>query len=156
MLTLSTRLALGFAAGFLSHLIFQGGFGSALYAAHILPSLPFSLAPVPPLGVPRTVSMGLWAGLWALLYVVLEPGLTARLGRWLGGIAFGVLPLLGHWFVVLPLKGLGVGGGFHARMVPIEVGFHLVFGLGVAVLFRAGLLLLQRRQARVSPQPQHG
>lgn len=156
MPALSTRLALGFAAGILSHLVFQGGFGTALHVAHILPSLPFSLAPVAPFGVPRTVSMGFWAGLWALLYVALEPWLTARLGRWLGGIAFGVLPLLGHWFVALPLKGAGLGGGFHAGMVPIEIGFHLVFGLGLAVLFRAGLLLAQRRHKGVLPQPQHG
>lgn len=154
MPNLSTRLALGFGAGFVSHLVFQGAFGSALYAAHILPSLPFSLAPVPPLGVPRTVSLGAWAGIWALLYVALEPWLTARLGRWLGGIAFGVLPLLGHWFVALPLKGMGVGGGFHAGTVPIEVGFHLIFGLGVAVLFGAGLALVERNHARLSPQ--HG
>ncbi|MBK1659628.1 hypothetical protein [Paracraurococcus ruber] len=152
MSTLTTRLALGFGAGFLSHLVFQGAFGSTLYAAHILPSLPFSLAPVPPLGVPRTVSLGVWAGLWALLYVVLEPWLTARLGRWLGGIAFGVLPLLGHWFVALPFKGAGVGGGFHAGMVPIEIGFHLIFGLGVAILYRAGATLTGRIPPRAVPQ----
>ena len=143
MSTLSTRLALGFGAGFLSHLVFQGAFGSALYAAHILPSLPFSLAPVPPLGVPRTLSLSFWAGLWGVLYAGLEPRITARLGRWLGGIAFGVLPLLGHWFVALPLKGAGVGGGF-----------HLAFGLGLAALLRAGQLHAGRRPARVSPQ--HG
>jgi hypothetical protein len=156
MSTLSTRLVLGFAAGFLSHLVFQGAFGSVLYAAHLLPALPWSLVPVPPLGVPRTVSLGVWAGLWGMLYAVLEPRLTARLGRWPGGLAFGTLPLAGHWFVALPLKGFGVGGGFHPTMVPIEIGFHLVFGLGLAVLFRAGLLLAQRRQTRVSPQPLHG
>ena len=154
MPALSTRLALGFGAGVLSHLVFQGAFGSALYAAHILPSLPFSLAPVPPLGVPRTLSLGFWAGLWGVLYAGLEPRITARLGRWLGGIAFGVLPLLGHWFVALPLRGAGVGGGFHAGTVPIEIGFHLAFGLGLAVLLRAGLPLAERGQARVSPQ--HG
>src|SRR3712207_8471108 len=60
----STRLFVGFAAGFLSHLFFQGALGTGLYAAHILPSLPWSLAPVPPLGVPRTISLGFWAGLW--------------------------------------------------------------------------------------------
>jgi len=38
MSTISTRLVLGFIAGFLSHLIFQGGFGAILYAAHQLPS----------------------------------------------------------------------------------------------------------------------
>ena len=156
MSNLSTRLALGFAAGFLSHLVFQGAFGSALYAAHLLPALPWSLMPVPPLGVPRSLSLGFWAGLWGLAYAVLEPRLTAGFGRWPGGLVFGALPLAGHWFVALPLKGFGIGGGFHPAMVPIEIGFHLVFGLGLAILFRAGLLLAGRRQARVLPQPLHG
>src|SRR3954468_7708263 len=156
MSTLPTRLTVGFAAGFLSHLLFQGAFGSALYAAHIVPSLPWSLAPVPPLGVPRTLSLGIWAGLWGMLYAALEPRLTVWLGRWLGGIAFGVLPLAGHWFVALPLKGFGVGGGFHAAMAPVEIGLHLTFGLGLAILLRAGLLLVERRHVRVSPKPLHG
>ena len=43
MSTLSTRLFLGFLAGFLSHLIFQGGLGGILYAAHLVPALPWSL-----------------------------------------------------------------------------------------------------------------
>ena len=55
MATTSTRLFSGFIAGFLSHLIFQGALGSALYAAHLLPTLPWSLAPVPPLGVPMSL-----------------------------------------------------------------------------------------------------
>ena len=151
----STRLALGFAAGFLSHLIFQGAFGSLLYAGHLLPALPWSLMPVPPLGVPRTLSLGFWAGIWGLGYAVLEPRLTARLGRWLGGLLFGALPLVGHWFVAQPLKGFGLGGGFHAAMMPIEIGFHLVFGLGVAVLFRAGLPLVRQR-AQGAPNALHG
>jgi hypothetical protein len=150
MSTTATRLFLGFLAGFLSHLIFQGGFGSILYAAHVLPSLPWSLTPVQPLGVPRTLSLGFWAGLWGVAYILLEPRLTARFGWWLGGLVFGLAPLAVYWFVVLPLKGMDVGGGFHPAMVPIEIGFHEAFGIGVAIIFRAGLVLA-RRKARASP-----
>ena len=39
MTTIPTRLFLGFLAGFLAHLIFQGAFGSILYAAHLLCAL---------------------------------------------------------------------------------------------------------------------
>ena len=145
MSTISTRLFLGFVAGSLSHLIFQGAFGASLYAANLLPGLPWSLAPVPPLGVPRSLNLAFWAGLWGLGYALLEPRLTARFGRWLGGLAYGLAPLAGYWFVALPLKGLGVGGGFHAAMVPIEIGFHLVYGIGTAILFRIGLALVRRR-----------
>ena len=136
-----TRLFLGFVAGFLSHLIFQGGFGAILYAAHLIPSLPWSLKPVPPLGVPVSLNLGFWAGLWGLVYALLEPRLTALLGWWLGGLVFGALPLAVYWFVVLPLKGSGIGGGFHPAMVPIEVGFHAAFGIGAAIIFRCGLAL---------------
>jgi hypothetical protein len=145
MHTISTRLLLGFLAGILSTLIFQGGFGSILYAAHVTPHLPWSLDPVPPFGVPRTVSSCFWAGLWGLVYVLLEPRLTARFGWWLGGILFGIGPIIVLWFVVLPLKGLGVGGGFHPASVPIVIASHLLFGLGVAIFFRAGLALAGRR-----------
>ncbi|HXV24656.1 MAG TPA: hypothetical protein VED46_10400 [Alphaproteobacteria bacterium] len=141
MSTTATRLVLGFLAGFLSHLIFQGGFGSLLFAANVLPALPFSLMPVAPFGVPQTLNLGLWAGLWGVGYALLEPRLTALFGRWLGGLVYGLAPLAGYWFVVLPLKGLGVGGGFHLGMVPIEVGFHAVFGIGTAIIYRSGLVL---------------
>ena len=145
MTTTVTRLFLGFLAGLLSHLIFQGAFGSILYAAHIASALPWSLTPVPPLGVPKTVSLGFWAGLWGVVYVLLEPRLTARLRWWLGGLVFGFAPLAVLWFVVLPLKGLGIGGGFHPAMVPIAVASHLLFGIGVAIIFRLGLVLARRR-----------
>jgi hypothetical protein len=151
----STRLLLGFIAGFLSHLIFQGGFGSLLFAANVLPALPFSLMPVPPFGVPKTLNLGFWAGLWGMGYALIEPRLTALFGRWLGGLVYGLAPLAGYWFVVLPLKGMGVGGGFHLARVPIEIGFHAAFGIGTAILFRFGLALA-RRKAPASPEALNG
>jgi hypothetical protein len=155
MSKISTRLLLGFIAGFLSHLIFQGGFGSLLFAANVLPALPFSLMPVPPFGVPKTLNLGFWAGLWGVGYALIEPRLTALFGRWLGGLVYGLAPLAGYWFVVLPLKGLGIGGGFHLAMMPIEVGFHAAFGIGTAIVFRSGLVLARWR-ARASPEALDG
>ena len=151
MPTISTRLLLGFLAGALSHLIFQGGFSSILYAANIVPNLPWSLAPVPPLGVPKTLSLCFWAGLWGVAYALLEPRLSARFGWWLGGLVFGIAPLVVLWFVVLPLKGLGVGGGFHPATLPIVIAAHLLFGLGTAILFRSGLVLARRKASREAP-----
>ena len=145
MHTISTRLLLGFLAGVLSHLIFQGAFGSILYAAHVLPALPWSLDPVPPLGVPKTLSLGSWAGLWGVAYALIEGRLTARFGWWLGGLVFGFAPVVVLWLVVLPLKGLGIGGGFHPAMVPLTIASHLLFGIGVAIIFRLGLVLARRR-----------
>lgn len=143
-MSMTARLLFGFIAGFLAHLIFQGAFGSLLYAVDLLPRLPFSAAPVPPLGVPRTLSLGFWAGLWGVAYALLEPRLTARFGWLLGGLVFGAAPLLGHWFVAQPLKGAGLGGGFQAGAIPIEIGFHAAFGIGLAVILRIGLALVRR------------
>lgn len=141
----TSRLLLGFLAGFLSHLMFQGAFGSILYAMDVLPASPYSLMPVPPLGVPKTLSLGFWAGLWGVAYVLIEGRLTVRFGWLVGGLVFGLAPLAVYWFVVLPLKGAGIGGGFHLTMVPIEIGFHAAFGIGLAVIVRAGLALARHR-----------
>ena len=150
--SIATRLLIGFVAGFFAHLIFQGALGAALYAADLIPALLLSLAPVPPFGVPRSLNFGFWAGLWGLGYTLLEPRLTAGFGRWAGGLVYGLAPLAGYWFVVLPLKGLGVGGGFNPAMVPIEIGFHLAYGIGVAILFRFGVIFARRR---TSPEARH-
>ena len=111
------------------------------------------MAPVPPFGVPQSLlSAAFWGGLWGLAYALLEPRLTARLGWWAGGLAFGaVLPVLVLWFVVLPLKGQPIGGGFAPpSRVLLTVVVHAVFGLGTAIIYRFGLRLAQRR-APLSP-----
>lgn len=154
MPTLSTRLLFGFAAGFLAHLLFQGALGVLLHANGLLGALPWSLEPTAPLGVPRTLSVGFWAGLWGGVFALLEPKLTARLGYWAGGILFAyALPLMGHWFVAQPLKGFGVGGGFNPAVVPIELAFTLAFGFGTAFTYWAGLTLAGHRG---SPSPARG
>jgi hypothetical protein len=52
------------------------------------------------------------------------------------------------WFVVLPLKGQPVGGGFGASRVLLAIVVHAVFGLGTALVFRFGLRLAGRRVPR--------
>ena len=155
MSNISTRILLGFTAGALSHIVFQGGLGAVYYAANLVPQLSWSLAPVPPFGVPRTLNFAFWAGLWGIAYGLLEPRLTARVGRVPGGLVFGVAALLVLWFVVLPLKGAGVGGGFETKAVLIYGGFHLIFGIGLALIFGAALALT-RRPARAPFRAVHG
>jgi len=151
----STRLLLGFAAGALSHVIFQGGLSVAYYAANLTPGVLWTLKPIPPFGVPGTLNYAFWAGLWGVAYGLLEPQLTARLGRLQGGLVFGVAALLVFWFVVPPLKGTAIAGGFDPAMMLIYTGFHLIFGVGLAVFYGSGLALI-RRDTGVSPKPLHG
>ena len=49
------------------------------------------------------------------------------------------------WFIVMPLKGMPVGGGFTPMRVLLVVVIHAAFGLGTAVFFRFGLRLASRR-----------
>ena len=99
-----TRLVVGFVAGFLSVLTFQSGLIAILHAAGAIPFAPWRMTPVPPFGVPQSLSAAFWGGLWGVAYALLEPRLSARLGWWLGGLAFGaVLPVLALWIVALPL-----------------------------------------------------
>lgn len=135
------RLALGFAAGALSHVVFQGALGTLFYATGLVPKLVWSLAPVPPFGVPVTVNNMFWDGLWGIVYALAEPRLTARFGRLPGGLLFGFAPLLVYWLVVLPLKGAGLGEGSLVAELLIDIAFDTVFGLGIAVFFAAGLRL---------------
>jgi hypothetical protein len=146
-MTTPTCLITGFIAGFLSVLTLQSALIAIFYAAGAaVPFPPWSMAPVPPFGVPQSLSAAFWGGLWGLVYAVLEPKLTARLGWWPGGLIFGaVLPLLVLWFVALPLKGLPVGGGFGLPMVLQATILHAGFGLGAAIIFRFGLHLAGRR-----------
>lgn len=135
--TSAKRLAIGFVAGFISVLVFSSG-AIALYQAAGFP-VPFpawTMAPVPPFGVPQTLSAAFFGGLWGVAYAAVEPRLTARLGWLVGGIAFGALPLLVLWFVVFPLKGIPVGGGFTAYGVQQGIVLHAAFGLGLAIFFR--------------------
>jgi hypothetical protein len=144
-----TRLTVGFVAGFLSVLTLQSGLIGIFYAAGApVPFAPWSMAPAPPLGVPQSLSAAFWGGLWGVAYAFLESRLTARLGWWSGGLAFGALPLLALWFVALPLKGLPVGGGFAPSGVLVAIVLRAGFGLGAAIVLRFGLHLAGRRAVR--------
>src|SRR5918997_773967 len=56
VLSIPTRLLLGFTAGALSHVVFQGALGTAYFAFGLIPGLPWGFEPLPPFGVPRTVN----------------------------------------------------------------------------------------------------
>lgn len=141
------RLLIGFGSGALSHVVFQGALGTILYAADLRPELVWSLKPVPPFAVPTTVNNMFWDGLWGLLYALLEPRLTPRLGRSGGGLALGLASLLVLWLIVLPLKGSGIGDVESAE-IAIGAAFDVVFGIGTALLFWAGVSLTRRPVAR--------
>ncbi len=128
------RLPLGFAAAFLATLTFhQFGLG-VLHLAGITPAIPYNLRPVPPFGVPQVLSLAFWGGVWGILFVLAEPWLDrCPGGYWAGAVIFGaVFPTLVAWFVVLPLKGMPVAGGFHFPGILVGPIVNGLWGLGTA------------------------
>jgi hypothetical protein len=135
-MSMPSRLAIGFVAGFFAVLIFHQGMVEAL---HLLnpPGLgggpAWSLRPVPPLGVPAVIDGSFWGGLYGALYAVLAPRLG--LPGWLCGLLIGALAVVVLVFVVGPLKHFSPLTAWSAHTWVRILLIHLFWGLGVAALF---------------------
>jgi hypothetical protein len=134
----ATRLGRGFVAGFLATLVFHQSGLALLHKAGLFGGTAFNLRPVPPFGVPSVVSLACWGGVWGVAFTLVER-VIARCpgGYWVGAILFGaVVPTLVFWFVVLPLKGLPVGYGFHPRGVAVALIADGLWGFGTALFLQ--------------------
>jgi hypothetical protein len=134
----AARLGHGFIAGFLATLLFHQPGLALLHRLGLFPGIAFDMHGVPPFGVPAVVQLAFWGGVWGIAFAVLRRAI-ARLpgGYWPGAILFGaVAPTLVLWFVVLPLKGLPVGFGFHFPGLLVAPIVDALWGLGTAVFLR--------------------
>jgi hypothetical protein len=136
MSTATMRTAmLGFLAGAIAYLVFhQGGFW-LLTQAGFLKANTWSLATVKPLGVPAVINFMFWTGLWGVVGAFLVPrlGLPTALG-WI--LFAAIVPTLVNWFVVAPIKGAPLGGGFRMPgvvLAPLVYGF---WGFGIWLVLR--------------------
>lgn len=130
-------VVVGFLAGALSVLVFhQLGF----WLSSKLLSTSFTLynmRPVPPWGVPTIVSLAFWGGIWGILAAFLVPRLPGALGGVLGWILFAaIIVTLVNWFVVLPIKGAPMGGGFRLPGVVVVPIVYGIWGFGMWVFAR--------------------
>lgn len=135
-------LIAGFLSGAISVLIFHQGTVALLHLIDVIPRPPYSTAPTEPWGIPQVWSITFWGGVWGLL-------LAAVLGRMDGArliiaaVIFGaVLPTLVAWFVVAPLKGQPMAGGFVPSRMLIGPIVNGAWGLGTGI----GLALFGRRK----------
>jgi hypothetical protein len=126
----------GFAAGFVSVLVFHQVAVASVGALTGRPVNPWSLVPVAPFGVPRVLSTAFWGGVWGIPLALVLRRFGATLVPWLVvGLVFGaLLPSLAGWFIVAPLRGQPMGaGGDPARMM-VGLLVNGTWGLGTAVL----------------------
>jgi|HubBroStandDraft_1064217.scaffolds.fasta_scaffold15889_2 hypothetical protein len=138
MASIQKRIAFGFAAGFISVLIFHQGVWSILHYL-ALPGLgmppPFPMEAVPPFGVPRILSLCFWGGVWGALFGAVWRG--PRSSNWWAGIILGVAAALTGLFVVAAIKGLPIGGGWVLNNWIKSLLINGTWGLGVGLLLLA-------------------
>src|SRR5262245_60959085 len=137
----------GFIAGAVAFLIFhQGGFW-ALTQAGVLKANTWSMAETRPLGVPVVFSYIFWTGRWGIEGAFIVPRLSG-IPPVVGWILFAaIVPTLANWFIVQPLKGQPMGGGFRMPgvvLAPLVYGF---WGFGMWLVMQ---LLQQVTGRRVS------
>jgi hypothetical protein len=131
----ATRLALGFVAAFLATLTFHQIGIWVLHAAGLTGATPWTTTPIPPFGVPSVISLAFWGGVWGILFVLIERWLARSPGGyWVGAALFGaIVPTLVLMFIVFPLKGRPLGGGFAWQLIVTLLIAHGLWGIGTAV-----------------------
>ena len=125
-----------FIAGFASTLVFHQGLLAVLYAAGASARAPWNMTPVPPFNAPAVISLAFWGGVWG---IVLWALIRASRGAayWAKALGIGALgPSSATWFVVMPMKGMGVAGGWDPKIIVGALLVNGAWGLGVALLMR--------------------
>ena len=140
----SMQWPVAFAAGFVAVLGLHQPVLGLLASAGITQAVPYASKAVGPLGVPQFISAAFWGGLWGMVLHALSRRWPVNPGFVLKALLFGMLfPTLVAWFVVAPLKGLPMAGGFKANSMFTGLCVNAAWGLGTGVL-----LMLYRRFAR--------
>ena len=130
-----------FVAGFVSTLVFHQGALALLYAAGFSPKPPFAMASTQPFRVPAVISLAFWGGLWGIALWLAIGGMP-DLRYWTLALVLGALgPSIVALFVVFPLKGMPVAGGWDPKIIVGALILNGAWGLGVALLMRLMLRL---------------
>jgi len=141
---LSRWVIVGFLSGAVAVLIFHQGAAALLHALDVIARAPYSLQPTRPWGIPQLWSITFWGGLWgALLAATLARLDGARL--LLAALVFGaIFPTLVAWFIVAPMKGQPMAGGFVPAAMAVGLILNGAWGLGTGI----GLALFGRSGSR--------
>ena len=125
-----------FIAGFVSTLVFHQGVLALLYLAGAVPRAPYDLRAVPPLGLPAVISLAFWGGVWgAAIWSLLK--YVGGAAYWLWAVVIGAIgPSAVALFIVYPLKGMPVAGGWDPKLLGTALLLNGTWGLGLALLMR--------------------
>jgi hypothetical protein len=131
-------LLAAFAAGWAATLAVHQPAVGLLHYLGLVGSAPFGTRATAPFAIQHIWSLAFWGGVWGIILV-----LAARRQRLLPlalfGLVFGAIaPTLVAWFVVDPLQGQAIAGGWRLAGLWIGPLVNGLWGLGT-VLFWRGL-----------------
>ena len=130
------RFVLAFVAGFIAVLVFHQGLLALLHAINFAPRPPYQTIPTQPFGIPQFLSGAFWGGIWGLVWVTIILRWQVNRNYWLTALLFGaVAPTLVAWFIVAPLKGQAIAGGWKLAIMITGLLVNGAWGLGTALLF---------------------
>lgn len=133
----TNRLIFAFVAGFCSVLIFHQGTLSILHALRIAAAAPFPYGPTKPFGLPQIWSLAFWGGIWGIVFALIEGSFPRGAGYWLLTLIFGAIaPTFVAWFVVFPLKGIPLGGGWKPSGIITGLLINAAWGIGTALILK--------------------
>jgi hypothetical protein len=138
------RALLGFIAAAISVLTFHQAMWELLHLAGWMPP-PYPMEGVPPLDVPRIVSLCFWGGLWGSAFGLVLPGLPKAVGLWINGLELGILASLVGLFIVPLIKGQPVAGGWAPAAFVISFLINGCWGIGVSLILP---LLMPQTQSK--------
>ena len=138
-------LGIGFIGGVIGVLVFHQLALAALHAAGITQGVAYSTKITSPFGLPAFVSAAFWGGVWGVLAALLFRRLWGA-SLIVAVVIFGAIaPTLVAWFVVAPLKGAPIAGGFKPAAMMVGPIVNGAWGLGT------GLVMLWFRAFRPRP-----
>lgn len=93
--------------------------------------------PVPPFDVPSVISLAFWGGVWGIVLIPAIASIKRDGAYWIAALLFGaIVPTLVAWFVVAPLKGMPMAGGWKTASMVTGLIANGMWGVGTALIFR--------------------
>ena len=126
-----------FVAGFISVLLFHQPVLALLYSIGFIPSSPYPMAPTHPFGIPQIWSSAFWGGVWGIVLSILTFRTRRDLRYWLSISLFSAVAVTAVFlFIVLPLRGQPVAGGWRLNLIATGLMVNGAWGVGTALLLQ--------------------
>jgi hypothetical protein len=133
------KIVIGFIAGFLAVLVFHQPVLYFLTYIGFAKAATYSMQATAPFGVPQVLSLSFWGGLWGIVFALVEGRIARGTIYWIYAFLFGaVFPTLVAWFIVAPLQGQPMAGGWQAPRMMTGLIINGAWGLGTALFLVLG------------------